>query len=216
MAFRSFEITLLSADGIKNVNNFFKMDVYASVSVSDGAMTKKQKLRTGVSVCCGTKPKWNHNSSLKFMVDDAALIQKRLTLKIKLVSDRAFFHTKIGEAVISVHELIKNCGQDNKHVTFPVSKQGTLSFCYKFGPQPQAQAQAHKPFMGYPVGSSVGYPRPVAPHPYPYQPQPGYATHCSNGVTVTHVNITGRHTQVTWCSDRVPSDTVIQIQIFIK
>lgn len=187
MAFRSLEITLLSAHDIKDVNNYSTMNVYAFVSVSGGAKKKKQKLRTGVSVCGGTNSKWNHNSSLKFSLDDAALIQNRLTIKIELVSARAFFHTKIGEALISVNELVQNCGQDNKHVTCPLSRQGTLSFGYRFGPQPQAQA--HNP-----VGSSSGYPQPGAPHPYPYPPQPGYGTHFSFRVTA---NITGRHRQVT-------------------
>lgn len=209
MAFTSLEITLLSAHGIKNVNNIFKMDVYANVSVSDGAMKKQQKLRTGVSAFGGTKPKWNHNSSLKFWVDYAALIQNRLTLKIELVSNRAFFHTKIGQAVISVNELLQNCGQDNQHVvTFPVSGQGTLSFRYKFGPQPQAQAQ--KPFIGYPVGSSSGYPQPGAAHRYPHPPQPGYGTHCSNRFPVTQqFNITGRHSQVTCRTDGATATRIV-------
>ncbi|KAK9928090.1 hypothetical protein M0R45_025243 [Rubus argutus] len=113
---------VVGSHGIKNVNNFFKMDVYANVSVSDWAMKNPQELRTGVSAFGGTKPKWNPNSSLNFRVDYAALIQNLLALKIELVSNRAFSDTKIGEVVISVNELLQNCGQATS--TSPTRFQG--------------------------------------------------------------------------------------------
>ncbi|KAK9919862.1 hypothetical protein M0R45_028436 [Rubus argutus] len=182
---RPLEMTLFSANDIKDVNLFSKMDVYAVVSMSGAA--KKHKLRTPVHKDGGTNPKWNH--SFKFTLEDAALQQDRLKLKIKLISVRTLGETKIGKAVIPVKELLQNFGKDEKHVTYAVvmpkgKPKGTVSFGYKFGEKfsaplpvwPEAHKKAHEPVMAYPAGHRAGstsaYPPPGVA--YPPQPQPGY------------------------------------------
>ncbi|XP_050381869.1 protein SRC2 [Argentina anserina] len=189
---RPFEITLFGANDIKDVNTFSKMDVYAVVSVA-GAAVKKQKLRTPVHKDGGTNPKWNH--TLKFTLDDAALLSDRLKIKIKLISDRTVGDTVIGKAVIPAKDLMQSeKANHEKPVTYPIvtpkgRTKGSVSFGYKFGEkfsapiqaQPQVQKKAHEPVMAYPAGhagSSSVYPPPGVTqpvyHPYPPQPQPGY------------------------------------------
>ncbi|KAL6139216.1 hypothetical protein ACLB2K_064493 [Fragaria x ananassa] len=190
---RPFEITLIGANDIKDVNTFSKMDVYAVVTVS-GAGVRKQKLRTPVHKDGGTSPKWNH--TLKFTLDDAALVSDRVKIKIKLISDRTFGPTKIGKAVVPAKELLQSeKANGEKPVSYLVvtpkgKTKGSVSFGYKFGEkfsaplpvQPEAHKKAHEPVMAYPVGhagSSSAYPPPGVAQPvyqpYPPQPQPGYA-----------------------------------------
>ncbi|XP_024164243.1 protein SRC2-like [Rosa chinensis] len=111
---RPLEITVFSANDIKDVNMFSKMDVYVVVSVSSNS-DKKQKLRTPVHKDVGTNPKWNH--TLKFTLDNSAL--DCLQIKIKLICDRSFGETKIGMVVIPVKDLLQN-EKNDKHVIYPV------------------------------------------------------------------------------------------------
>ncbi|XP_062006085.1 protein SRC2-like [Rosa rugosa] len=111
---RPLEITVFSANDIKGVNMFSKMDVYAVVSVS-GNGVRKQKLRTPIHKDADTNPKWNH--TLKFTLDNSVL--DRLQIKIKLICDRTFGETKIGKVVVLVKDLLQN-EKNDKHVTYPV------------------------------------------------------------------------------------------------
>ncbi|KAM5561209.1 protein SRC2 [Rosa sericea] len=187
---RTLEIRLLSADQIKNVNNFSTMDVYAVVSVSGGA--DKHKFITPIHKNCGTHPRWNH-PPFTFTLDDAALNQNRLTLKIKLISDRTLKETKIGKVVIPVSQLPENSGKDNlPYVTYTVLRpkekpQGYVTFVYKFGekfwaPLP-VQPKAQKEVLEQPR-SLMSMPQPQAEYEYssllhlsygyPLQPQAEY------------------------------------------
>ncbi|ONI04454.1 hypothetical protein PRUPE_6G322500 [Prunus persica] len=195
---RPLEITIVSASDLKDVNMFSKMDVYAAVSVSGDPRNKKQTTKTPVAKDGGTNPKWN-NYSIKFTLDDAALLHNRLTLNIKLVSERSLGDTKIGKVQIPLKELFDSLGGGDdqkkqiKHVGYSVrtssgKPKGSINFGYKFGdkftvPVPEAHKKTHEPVMAYPSGhpgSSSGYP-PAAhagPYPpaqaYPYPPPGGY------------------------------------------
>lgn len=171
------------------------MDVYAVVSIS-GDPRGKSKQKTPVAKDGGTDPQWNH--SMRFTIDEAAAQGNRLTLKIKLVSDRSFGDKKIGKVFVPIKQLLdetaKGVGEKSERtLTFAVrtpsgKEKGTVEFSYKFGEKYTVQAppppakKAAEPVTAYPQGypgSSSGYPAGGAhPHPvgsaYAYPPPGGY------------------------------------------
>ncbi|KAM1749577.1 hypothetical protein PS1_010397 [Malus domestica] len=188
---RPLEVIIDSANGLKDVNLFSKMDVYALVSVAGDPRNRKQKTKTPVVKDGGTNPQWN-SYPIKFTVDEAALLHNRLTLNIKLVSERTLGDTKIGKVKIPLKELLDSMGGGDaqkkqiKHVSYSVRSssgkpKGTINFGYKFGDKfsvPEPHKRSHEPVMAYPVGhpgSSSGYP-PTQAYPYPppgaYPPPP--------------------------------------------
>ncbi|PQQ06472.1 hypothetical protein Pyn_06490 [Prunus yedoensis var. nudiflora] len=183
--YRPLEITIVSASDLKDVNMFSKMDVYAAVSVSGDPRNKKQKIKTPVAKDGGTNPKWN-NYSIKFTLDEAALLHNRLTLNIKLVSERSLGDTKIGKVQIPLKELFDTLGGGDdqkkqiKHVGYSVrtssgKPRGSINFGYKFGDK--FTVPVPEPPGGYPPPPhqqpGYGYaPPPQAGYGYP--PQSGY------------------------------------------
>ncbi|KAF5739865.1 serrate RNA effector molecule [Tripterygium wilfordii] len=187
---RPLDMTLVSAKDLKDVNMFSKMDVYAVVSVHGDP--EKQKQKTPIDKDCGSNPNWNHK--MKFTVDEAAANQNRLTLKIKIKTDRTLGKDKaIGEVHVPIKELFDQ--KDNKKadefVTYSVrtsngKSKGALNLSYKFGetfkvaappPRPaHAGSKSGEPVMaypppaGYPAGSSSGYPQYPPPGGYPAPP----------------------------------------------
>ncbi|URD85475.1 C2 domain [Musa troglodytarum] len=64
MAYRTLEITLVSAKGLKDVNLFFKMAVYAMVSLSDN---RRARQRTPPDREGGRNPSWNSTLHLTIL-----------------------------------------------------------------------------------------------------------------------------------------------------
>jgi hypothetical protein len=184
MEFRSLDLTLISAKDLKDVNMFSKMDVYAVVSINGDPRTNS---KTPIAKDCGTNPKWNY--SMKFTVDESAAQQDRLTLVIKLVSDRTMGDKEIGEVHVPLKELLDRSGKTLNFVTYNVrmtngKSKGSLEFSFKFGDKftqttaiaaPPAAALHKKtdepvtayPPAGYAAGSSA-----AAAQGYPAYPPP--------------------------------------------
>ena len=63
-----FEVTLIEAHGLKNVNLTSSMDVYAVVSLTGDSLS--QNFKSIVDRDCGSHSKWNQ--TFKFTVDENA------------------------------------------------------------------------------------------------------------------------------------------------
>ncbi|MCD9642503.1 hypothetical protein HAX54_029342 [Datura stramonium] len=160
MELRPLDIKVISADGIKNVNTFSKMDVYAEVSISSYS-TKVHKQKTFVDKNSGTNPKWNH--SMKFTLDESSLAKPGLYLVFRLKSERTLGDKEIGEVSVPIHDLFNQStseGTAERFVEYPVitesgKPKGTLKFSYKFGEKFTAPEQKrdvnHEPVTAYPA-----------------------------------------------------------------
>lgn len=198
MECRTLDINIKRANGLKNVNLFSTMDVYAVVSIS-GDPRGKSKQKTPVAKDAGSDPHWNY--PMKFTINEVAAQSNRLNLKIKFVSDRSLGDKKIGKVIIPIKQLLDESakgdeGNSERTVTFGVrtmsgKEKGTVEFSYKFGEKYTVQAPPPPPHVamktgeavtaypqGYP-GSSSGYQAggsypPPAGTAYAYPPPQGY------------------------------------------
>ncbi|KAK7289948.1 hypothetical protein RIF29_04011 [Crotalaria pallida] len=181
MEYRTLELNIVSAKDIKDVNLLSKMDVYAVVSISGDPHNPQKKAKTPVHRDGGTNPTWNY--AVKFSVNDALARQNRMSLEIKLFSDRTLgSDTLIGTVHIPIKELLDNPGDGAfRHVSYQVRTQsgkakGSLNLSYKFGEKvnaPEKAAPAPAPAMAYPP-HAAGYPPQASSYPPPaaaYPPQ---------------------------------------------
>ncbi|CAH8356056.1 unnamed protein product [Eruca vesicaria subsp. sativa] len=187
MECRPLDLTIISAEDLKDIQLIGKQDLYAVVSINRDARTNQ---KTKVDKDCGTKPKWRHQ--MKLTVDDSAARENRLTLVIEIVADRPIAGDKpVGEVSVPVKELLdqNKTGDDEeeKTVTYAVKlpngkAKGSLKFSFKFGekytfgnaphaPGPLAMERKSmdQPVTAYPPGQGA----PVAYPPGPYPP-PGH------------------------------------------
>ncbi|XP_055816713.1 protein SRC2-like [Solanum dulcamara] len=139
MDWRPFDVTVISAAGIKNVNYFSTMDVYVEISILGYAKNTK---RTFIDKKGGTSPKWNY--PMKFTLDEPSLTKSGLSLCFRLRSSRVFGDKDIGIVSIPIYDIFgqSDCGPDGSaekvveyQVFTPVNgkPRGTLKFSYKFG-----------------------------------------------------------------------------------
>ncbi|XP_052204661.1 protein SRC2 homolog [Diospyros lotus] len=179
------DITVISADDLKNVNLISKMSVYVLVSMSGDPRTKR---RTPVDKNCGKNPKWNDRMS--FAVDEASLsLHPNLCILFQIRSDRPLGDRDIGEVSVPIRELLDNNDPASDRlveyqVRTPSGKpKGTLKFSYKFGEKSTALSSANnnydEPVMAFPAhvgATSVYKPPPVAGYTPPplYQGAPPY------------------------------------------
>lgn len=187
MDYIPLELTLISAKDLKDVNLFSKMAVYAVVSIS-GDPYQNQKVKTPVDREGGKNPAWNF--PIKFTINEPAARQNRLSLEIKLRSERMSGDRDVGSVHVPVKELLDQPGdgKSSQFVGYQVRKpsgkpKGSLNFSYKFGekvaaPATVASAPAavskDEPVMAYPppgVGSSSAAP---ALYAAPYPKEHGY------------------------------------------
>lgn len=127
-----------------------------------------QKLKTPVDKNGGTDPTWNF--PMKFTVNEAAGLQHRLTLVIKIKAVGLFGGKTLGEVKVPVNKLLEGVTPEGKamqFVSYEVRRKsgrshGFLSFSYKFG------EKFEEPVMAYPPSYTAarGY--------YQQQQQPGY------------------------------------------
>ncbi|XP_021281344.1 LOW QUALITY PROTEIN: protein SRC2-like [Herrania umbratica] len=161
---RPLEITINSAKGLKKVKHLSKMDVYVVVKISGDPSTEQ---KTPLHKDGGTSPKWNH--PMQFTINETLAQTNSLVITFKLICCPTFRGDKeIGEAQVSVRELLDNAGNSNstEYVTYPVKKPcgkpflaiiSTLTF--RFGEKTPSAVTA------YPVdGTAVNYP----PYPQPH------------------------------------------------
>ncbi|KAK7412943.1 hypothetical protein VNO78_04726 [Psophocarpus tetragonolobus] len=188
MEYRTLELKIISAKEIKNVNMFSKMDVYAVVSLY-GDPHNPQGATTQVHKDAGTNPTWNY--SIKFAVNEWMAKENRVSLEIKLISDRTLGDTVIGTVHVPLRELLDNPAHDAsfRQVSYQVIKtsgkpKGSLNFSFRFGehlvtpsakapPPPPPPPPHHDPVMAYPPSSaassaSSSIPQPPSAYGYPY------------------------------------------------
>lgn len=184
MEYRRLNITVASAQGLKDVNRFSKMDVYADVSIAGYPQSRQ---RTPVDKDCGPSPKWNHR--MEFVVDEPYLTKPGLSLLFQLKAESTFGSDKeIGSVTVPIHELFTpdsaSADRTVEHqVITPSGKpKGTLKFTYKFGEkfthqQPEAKKHVEEPVTAYPP-PQYAYPppgqHPGASYPPPPMAAPGY------------------------------------------
>ncbi|XP_019158622.1 PREDICTED: protein SRC2-like [Ipomoea nil] len=171
------DITVVSADAIKDVNTFTKMDVFVVVSVIIGYQNTRNI--TPVHKNAGTSPRWNHH--MRFVVDEATVNNPGAGfLHFQLVSERTFGNKDIGVVRVPVDDLFAKWSKDSdgagRVMEFEVitarteKKKGTLKFSYKFG-EKFTQGE------NYGVGQfAAAYPPPEAARAgssVPYAPPPG-------------------------------------------
>lgn len=191
MECRSLDLTIISAEDLKDIQLIGKQDLYAVVSINGDARTKQ---KTKVDKDCGTKPKWKHQ--MKLTVDDTAARENRLTLVFEIVADRPIAGDKpVGEVSVPVKELLdQNKTDEEKTVTYAVripngKPKGSLKFSFKFGEKytygssstshaPVPSAMDHKsmdhktmdqPVTAYPPGHGAPSAYPAGPSGYPPQ-----------------------------------------------
>ncbi|KAJ0601959.1 putative C2 domain-containing protein [Helianthus annuus] len=166
MAERSLELTIISAKDLNKAKYLIgKMDVYAVVYIY-GAWNHDQKQKTHVHKGGESNPVWNY--PMRFMIDESAALQNRLTLVVKIKTGGLFGDTDVGAVYVPVKELLEGGDSSgNRPVEFvsyqvrtPSGKlKGELNFSYKFG-----EISTGEPVTAYPaVGSesSSAYPPPV-------------------------------------------------------
>ncbi|KAI3707260.1 hypothetical protein L6452_25613 [Arctium lappa] len=128
---RTLDLILISAKGLKDANIINKMDVYAVVSIS-GLVEGPPVIKGG-----GTNPTWNF--PMEFIFDEAAALENRRTLIVKIKAVGMFMNTKLGEVHVPIKELLETQGNAMQLVSFPVirkrsgKQKGDLNFSYKFG-----------------------------------------------------------------------------------
>ncbi|XP_047983035.1 protein SRC2 homolog [Salvia hispanica] len=169
MEYRRLNITLLSAQGLKDVNHFSKMDVYVDVSIAGYPQSMQ---RTLVDKNSGTSPKWNHR--MEFVVDEPYLTKPGLSLLFQLRTQSTIGPDKdIGAVTVSVHDLFRPDSAaadrtvDHQVITPSGKSKGTLKFAYKFGDKFTHQV-AEEPVTAYPPPPQYAYPPPAQ------QQHPGY------------------------------------------
>ena len=175
MEYRRLHITLLSAQGLKDVKKFSKMDVFADVSLAGYPQSLH---RSPVDKNSGSDPKWNHR--MDFVVDEPYLTTPGLSLLFHLKTASTFGDKDIGTVTVPIHELYRPDSSaadrvvDYKVVTTSGKPKGTLKFSYKFGDkfthkQPEAPKRADEPVTAYPPPQ---YAYPPGQHPGTSYPPP--------------------------------------------
>ncbi|KAF3630753.1 hypothetical protein BC332_32072 [Capsicum chinense] len=187
MDWRPFDVTVISAAGIKNVNYFFVMDVYVETSIVGYAKNTK---RTYIDKKGGTSPKWNY--PMKFTLDEPSLTKPGLSLCFRIRSQRFLGDKDIGFVSIPINDIFgqSGAGPDGSaekvveyQVFTPVSgnPKGTLKFSYKFGKKYCQGQPSDAMYKGQPNGAyNENALVPVMAYPYPQNgtnnnnvPQPG-------------------------------------------
>ncbi|OAY72577.1 Protein SRC2 [Ananas comosus] len=203
MAFRTLEVTLISAKDLKKVNIFTKMEVYAIASISGG--DPRARHRTAVDRNGGRSPTWN--ATLCFAIPAAAL-DPRLALHVLLRSERILGDRDVGEVFVPLMELLDSSSTasadatETKFVSYQVRRptsgkpKGVLNLSYKVSDvtTPPAEAatatlvgqsdstkgaESSKPVTAYPVPAAAAYsaPRAYPTAAVPYAAPPGYAAY---------------------------------------
>ncbi|XP_051146855.1 protein SRC2 homolog [Andrographis paniculata] len=184
MEYRRLNVTVVSAEGIKDVKLLSKMDVYADVSLAGYPQSRKV---TPVDKNSGTNPKWNF--PVDFVVDEPYLTRPGLSLLFRLMAESTLKSDKlIGTVTVPIDDLFRSATADaDRTVVYPVvtasgKPKGSLKFSYRFGEKFTHQAPAtakhggDEPVTAYPAPAPAGYP-PAAAYPQTSGYQYGYHPH---------------------------------------
>ncbi|KAG6430201.1 hypothetical protein SASPL_108263 [Salvia splendens] len=167
MEYRRLNITVQSAQGLKDVNHFSKMSVYVEVSIAGYPQSWQ---RTPVDKNSGTSPKWNHR--MEFVVDEPYLTKPGLSLLFQIRTWSTFGPDKdVGAVTVPIHDLDSSSTAADRIVEYQVitpsgKPKGTLKFSYKFGDKFRHQPQpkrVEEPVTAYPPPPQYAYP--PAQHP---------------------------------------------------
>ncbi|XP_066400570.1 protein SRC2-like [Miscanthus floridulus] len=177
MAYRTLEVTLLSARDLKRVNLISRMQVYAVVTISANPLTRQC---TQPDPYGGRHPCWN--TSFRFNIPPSAATATGC-LHVLLRTERARGDRDVGEVIVPLADILAGGGaaldpgpRPPQLASYQVRKvhrcepRGVLNVSYRLGPivAPQARAvdEADTTFVGYPV------PRQFYTPPYAYLPSP--------------------------------------------
>lgn len=170
-AYRTLEVTLISAKDLNEANLFSKMDVYAVVSL---AGEPRSAQRTATDKDGGKNPSWK-NATVRFSIPVDLAAASRLVVHVALRSERFLGDRDIGEVHIPLNELFGDRGDksSSQFVSYQVRKpnsgkpKGVLNLSYKFCEPPASADNAYAagappPPAGYPVpgSSATAYPPP--------------------------------------------------------
>ncbi|XP_010662790.1 protein SRC2-like [Vitis vinifera] len=100
MECRKFQIAILSAQGLENVREIFRMKVYAQLSIPGNPQIKRE---TPVDTEGETNPAWN--STIRFTIGNQAVEHQGVVFVIKLYCSRALGDRYIGEVSLSFKDL---------------------------------------------------------------------------------------------------------------
>ncbi|XP_064988126.1 protein SRC2-like [Musa acuminata AAA Group] len=160
-AYRTMEVTMISANDLNDVNIFSKMDVYAVVSI---AGEPRSSQRTPTDKNCGKNPSWN--VTLRFSVPADPDAAARLVLHVLLRSERALGDRDVGEVHVPLKELQPpSSSSAPQFVSYQVRKpssgkpKGVLNLSFRFLDSPAADHAAAAPTVAYPP---AGFPAPGA------------------------------------------------------
>ncbi|KAJ6794107.1 Uncharacterized protein M6B38_233480 [Iris pallida] len=160
MEFRKLELTLISAENLKEVNLFSKLNVYAVVSIANDPQFKRRVPPDRVG---GRDPVWNY--TVEFTVPAVSNPDPFLALHVLLRTERALGDRDVGEVTVPLKELLEGGRTDGgvRFVSYPVrmphskKTKGVLNMSYRLGEKVVKAAEV--PVMAYP------YPMPMAPPP---------------------------------------------------
>lgn len=105
MAYRTLDLTLISAKDLKDVNLLGKMDVYAEASISGDSRSRQ---RTKVHVDSGPNPTWNQTLRFHIPADPGA----PGTLHVVLRAEKTLGDKDLGEVHVPLKELLENVRGD--------------------------------------------------------------------------------------------------------
>ncbi|KAF8680673.1 hypothetical protein HU200_045708 [Digitaria exilis] len=172
MAYRSLEVSLLSARDLKRVNLISRMEVYAVVTISGDPLTRQC---TQPDPYGGRYPTWN--ATFRFNVPPTADTATGC-LHVLLRTERAMGDRDVGEVIVPLADILAGGGaaascdpRPPQFASYQVRKvhrwepRGMLNVAYRLGPivAPQVAPPGH--FVGFPVERPSFY----AP-PYGYLP----------------------------------------------
>ncbi|KAG1371233.1 protein SRC2-like [Cocos nucifera] len=189
MAYRTLEITLISAKDLNQVKLFSKMDVYAVVSLSGDPRSRQ---RTPPDREGDRNPTWNSTFRFNVPADNYG----RQVLHILLRAERARGDRDVGQVHVPLSELLNAAGPDFR--SYKVRRctsgdpKGVLNLSYKIHgqiaappsaycphpsgvPMPDQQMLKYRPYVTQPYPPQVMYPGCQAP-PHGYTPPPHQAT----------------------------------------
>ncbi|GAA0186743.1 hypothetical protein LIER_34031 [Lithospermum erythrorhizon] len=187
MEYRNLELTLVSAEGLKDINLVGKMDLYAVAYLVGNPKTKQ---KTGVDKNCGTTPRWNHK--MKFTLDERSISSPPgLTLFVQIMAEKFGPDKDVGEVSLNILELFESAKSTNKEgeeggenekviadYQIKGKGKGTLKISYTFGEifsQDVKSKKIDEPAIAYPPGGGYGQAgSSMPPQHMGYPPNQGY------------------------------------------
>lgn len=143
MVIRSLEVTVISAEGLRDLGHINTMDPFAIVSLCG-----REEQRTRVHWKGGTTPRWVY--SVAFPLNETAALAGNLFLVFEIWTKKKFRRDdqEVATAEVSVRELFEMRGDGNPPaMSYKVGlrPQGDLEFLYNFSdalpPSPQPADQ---------------------------------------------------------------------------